>query len=196
MSRSPAPRSPVCRPPPTPSGAHRARATGPRPTTWVSILTLPRTAVPGRGASPESPGGQRGEPGPGRPAHPEHRYLHVGLVLETCPQARPGLDAYMCLSSEAGSCFRTEQAGKLRHGATRSLPTTTQLCALRVRPPDQAWPADVSLKPNPRVGNSARGGLDVQVGFSRGPPQTPPGQSGPALHPGTWSCRGSPDSGR
>lgn len=162
MSPSPAPRSPARHPPPHPQQGSQSQG-----------LTLPWTAVPGRGAGPESPGGQSGEPGPGRPAHPEHRYLHVGLVLETRLQARPGSDAYMCLSSEAGSCFCTEQTGKLRHRAARSLCTTTQLCALCVKPPDQAWPADVSLKPNPHVGNSARGGQDVQVGFSPWAPADP-----------------------
>ena len=37
---------------------------------------------------------------------------------------------------------------------------------MHVKRQDQAWPADVSLKPNRGVGNSARGGLDARARLS------------------------------
>lgn len=108
--------------PRTPSRAGRARATG------------VQTPGCGSGSVLDSCALMRGWPrkhrrGRGK-ARPGHSYLHVGLVLETRPQARPGPDASSAMLSlpKPEVVFTLNSRGN-RHRDARSLCAATQLCA-------------------------------------------------------------------
>ena len=90
MSCSPTPHPPDPPPTPTPPAGLRAKATGVQ-TPECQFWLCPGQLCLDVGLAQKAQEGQRGKPGPGTVIYTVIYVL--GLVLETCLQARPGPDA-------------------------------------------------------------------------------------------------------